>query len=108
MVCRDCKHTRTMAEHGEDHVCKLTRHLNDDSTNPASGRPVGLLVTWLLEFYNWETWQEHQSILHVKSILLSEREFNRKWIKTIANGTHLCSFERKRRPGEGEEPAGDP
>ena len=98
-----CKHPG----HLPKNRCRLTRHIHDNMMDPNAGRPLGLLVAWLLCANNFNDLEEHECPFLIKCLLRSERIKAREWLKTLPNGLKLLSFERKQRDGEPEEPLDD-
>ena len=96
-VCRN-------PEHLPKGRCRLSRHIHDDMADPDAGRPVGVLVTWLLAARNFTDLEEHENPFMIACLLPEECLKNRHWIKTQPHGELLLSYERDRRPGEAEEP----
>lgn len=90
-----------------DFACRFTRYRRAGKS-PAKGRPLGLMVAWLRLGRLFTCHDEHIHPLALSSISRGERITARDLLKTVPGGDVLLSKERQRRPGEPEEPMGEP
>ena len=88
--------------------CRLTRTAHASDTEPACGRPLGLLVAWLSQAFDKATRDEHRCPFNICSISLRDRQDGRRVLEGSPAGLRMLEQERERRDGEPEEPADVP
>jgi hypothetical protein len=71
--------------------------------NPATGRPLGFLVSWLMEAHLFPTSADHRKH-EVWCPSQEMRSAARDFLVALPGSAALFAFERLRRPGEGDEP----
>eukprot|EP00971_Amphidinium_carterae_P339882 6477934-Amphidinium_carterae.3 len=80
--------------------CKLTRSCRKSART--NGRPLGLMVSWLLEDV---TASDHKEQRYMREILtLAKRRAAREHLQTLADANQICAYERALEPGEDAEP----
>ena len=101
-------------EHHESiHRCRLTRTSFGSDDTPEQGRPLGLLMAWLIWHEDVGVAEpsdrdEHLCIFNIFALRHDVRVRAREALATIDGGVLLLSKERRRRPGEPDEPEGFP
>ena len=84
--------------------CVLTKSLEPSATDPAQGRPLGLLLAWLAKGSDQETKEAHWSP-EVWPTLPQRRAARTAFAAlTCSDAVALRTAERALRPGEDEEP----
>ena len=91
--------------------CRLNRVLYGSTRKPAQGRPVGLMLAWARCADQYPDQKSHSRASMFPHILIEEnlnysaREAARMWAKSQPHLVAMMdNLERKREPGEGEEP----
>jgi hypothetical protein len=99
----------TCSEGYADHVrCILTRYSTPSATMHAKGRRLGMMMAWLRHSHETTSRHEHISVYYVHTLTFERRNEGRAFLQTLANGPEMCTYERTRRAGEGDEPEGMP
>ena len=80
------------------HGCRLSRRGNARASNPAQGRPLGLLMAWIQAsgtqaHIDKGPWPDYEARCRARAALAA-----------IDGANALFAFERARRPDEGDEP----
>ena len=102
-------------------VCNNPRHLDSECrkvrtlkppgcralwSNPGQGRPLGLLTSWLVAGYRWDTAEQHKSALAEAELTFDRRKKGRVELKKIAGFDQWKGrlAERPKTDGEESEP----
>ena len=88
--------------------CRLTRHLSAGNMRTAASRPLGLMMTWCLNHDHYPSKEDHCDEFLLKCLTMEQRTESRELCRNTPNGPLLLSYERKKFPGESEEPIDDP
>jgi hypothetical protein len=105
------RNTKTCVAHCIKHgkrLCRFTKITEPKrATNPAAGRPIGLMCAWLLA-HDCEV--DMHRMLKLLPFAWEERNNGRARLSEIGVGNVQLLLDKERRPreGEGEEPEGDP
>ena len=98
-VCKDPRH------HDESE-CKRVRTINPPArralTNPGQGRPLGLLVAWLMAGSKYETAKQHKNA--IGAITKEQKLAARQAFFRDFAGAEMGDLERKKDEGEASEP----
>ena len=102
-VCNNPKHV--------DSECRKVRTLKPPSSraqfsNPGQGRPLGLLTSWLVAGYRWNTAEEHKAALAERELNFDRRKKGRAELKKVAGFDQWKGrlAERPKTDGEESEP----
>ena len=98
-VC-ECKR----ADHAGGLRCGFSRTSHgdgDDSSTNWAGRPLGLMMAWLMEA---ESHVDRDTHFHAKDLDFESRELQRILNGDDADYQALATYERPPKPGEGDEP----
>ena len=87
-----------------DHKCRLTRTCHGNGDNEEAGRPVGLMIAWLLDAFSDVDGETHRSVWKLLTYNLSDRRAAREIVTGLGGGADLLAKEREPREGEPEEP----
>jgi hypothetical protein len=89
--------------HGND--CRKTRSCTQavrSSGSSGQGRPLGLLVAWLIDGANHDSRADHFS--SVPTLTLANRQDARQFAMRSPEASDFASFEREKRANEADEP----
>ena len=96
--------TRRLVAHchhaGHGHCRK--EKLAFEGARPGQGRPLGVIMAFLAAANDYEDHDIHLAVFTVVSF--EDRVAGRNLLKGVAGSEVLFQYERKQRPGEGEEP----
>jgi hypothetical protein len=89
------------------HGCTLSRRCKADDRNPAKGRPLGLLWSFLGLASNYATKDDHVNDIAVWGAFANRSEA-RRLVTRVPRATEWLTKERPLKGAEGPEPAGCP
>jgi hypothetical protein len=100
--------TNTLNAHCSVHrKCHFDKKCNRNASRPGQGRPIGLLVAWLIDSPDCATklqHKDHKEHLSFTSDGRRRRKNAREWMHTVPEYRALFTRERSPDTGEGSEP----